>query len=242
MKRILLLGFCFIAHVISAQISLDELKTAANKAQNVIHSTTLSKDDMIKGLKEALIIGVVNSTENAARKGGFNKNPLIKISFPKDAEKMRTILIKVGMKSQVEEFEHALNEAAEDASGVAKEIFINAVKNMTITDAISILEGSDSAATNYLKNQTSKELYIRFKPIVKASIDKVHAAKHWDGLVNKYNAIPLTKKVNTDLEDYVTKNAIDGLFILIAKEEKNIRDNPSARVSEILQKVFKQKQ
>ena len=239
MRFILLVAFSFLVNTITAQINLNKLKDAATKAQEVINPTTLSKDEVAKGLKEALIVGATNSAANASKEGGFNKNLLIKIPFPKDAEKMKTTLIKVGMQSQVDKFEYALNEGAEDASNFAKEIFINAVKNMTITDAMAILKGGDNAATTYLKNQTSKELYAKFKPVVKNSIEKVNLTKYWSTLSERYNAIPLTTKVNTDLEDYVTNQAIEGLFILIANEEKNIRNNPKARVSEILKKVFK---
>jgi len=184
-------------------------------------------------------VGATNSSSDASQKGGFNTNSLIRIPFPKDAEKMKTTLVKVGMQSQVTQFEKTLNAAAEDASQFAKEIFIDAVKKMTIKDAMSILKGKDNAATNYLKEQTSKELYLKFKPAVKQSIAKVNLTKHWNMLVNRYNALPLSQKVNPDLEDYITNQAINGLFVLIANEEKEIRNNPKARVSEILQKVFK---
>ena len=121
----------------------------------------------------------------------------------------------------------------------AKEIFIEAVKNMSIKDAMSILKGNDKAATFYLKEKTSKDLYVKFKPVVKKSIEKVKLTKHWNTLSGRYNALPMTTNVNPDLEDYITTKAINGLFLLIAKEEKSIRNNPKARVSEILQKVFK---
>ena len=152
---------------------------------------------------------------------------------------MKNTLIKVGLQSQVNKFEYLLNEAAEDASNFAKDIFLNAVKRMTINDAMTILKGNENAATVYLEVQTSKLLFAKFKPVVKKSIDSVNLTKYWRILIERYNAIPLTKKINTDLEDYVTNEAISGLFILIAKEENKIRNNPQARVSEILQKVFK---
>ena len=239
MRVILLILFGFLVNTMNAQINLNKLKRAATKAQEAITPTSLSKDEVTKGLKEALIVGATNSAVNASEEGGFNNNLLIKIRFPKDAEKMKTTLVKVGMKSQVDKFEHVLNEAAEDASNFAKDIFINAVKNMSINDAISILKGDDNAATTYLKNQTSEKLYSKFKPVVRSSIEKVNLTKYWSTLAARYNSMPLTKAVNTDLEDYVTQQTISGLFILIGEEEKNIRNNPKARVSEILKKVFK---
>jgi len=239
MRFILLIAFGCLANTISAQISLNKLKNAAIKAQEAVSPTVLSQDEVTKGLKEALIVGAKNSAENASKGGGFNNNPAIKIPFPTKSEKMKKTLVKAGFRSQVSKFEHVLNEAAEDASSFAKEIFINAVKKMTIQDAMSILKGGDSAATMYLKTQTSKELYIKFKPVVKSSIEKVKLTKYWSSLAATYNTILLTKEINTDLQDYVTNQAIDGLFFLIGQEEKNIRNNPKARVSEILQKVFK---
>lgn len=239
MRIILLVAFFFLAHTMSAQISLNRLKNAAVTAQEVVNPKKLSTDEVVKGLKEALIIGAKKSTVNASDKGGFNNNILIKIPFPEEAKKMKETLIKFGMESQVAKFEYTLNEAAEDASGFAKDIFVSAVRNMTINDAISILKGDDNAATTYLKDQTSQELYIKFKPIVNNSIKQVSLTKYWGILSSRYNAIPLTEEVNTDLADYVTNQAIKALFILIEKEEKNIRENPQARVSEILKKVFK---
>ena len=239
MRFIFLSAFVFFTNTITGQISLNKLKNAATKAQSVINSKDLSQDEVVKGLKEALIVSITNSVANASGEGGFNNNLLIKIPFPEEAEKMKIALQKVGMQSQLNKFEYTLNEAAEDAANFAKEIFIHEVKNMPINEAMSILKESDNAATTYLRNKTSKELYIKFKPVVKNSIEKVNLQRYWSILAERYNAIILTEKVNTDLEDYVTNQAIDGLFFLIAEEEKNIRNNPKARVSKILQKVFK---
>ena len=236
--RFILLVFAFFGYTMNAQINLNNLKNVANKAKEVINPG-LSTEEVAEGLKEALIVGTVNSTKEASREGGFNSNLAIKIPFPEDAKEMKKTLVKFGMSTQVNKFEHALNEAAEDASVFAKDIFIEVVRGMTINDAKSILAGNDNAATHYLKKQTSAALYSKFKPIVNKSINKVNLTKYWGVLSARYNSIPSTKKVNTDLEDYVTNKAISGLFILIAAEEHNIRNNPKARVSEILQKVFK---
>ena len=238
MKIILSLVFTVTFSSISAQ-SWKELKSAATKAQTVISGDKLSKDEVAKGLKEALVVGATNSTKNASAVGGFSNNNLIRIPFPSEAEKIKETLINIGMQGQINQFEQTLNAAAEDASKFAKEIFIEAVKNMSIKDAMSILKGNDKAATIYLKEQTSKDLYVKFKPVVKKSIEKVNLTKYWNTLSGRYNALPMTTNVNPDLEDYITTKAINGLFLLIAKEEKSIRNNPKARVSEILQKVFK---
>lgn len=237
MKFLLLGLFIFFTNILSAQINFEKLKQVANTAEEVINPTT--KDEVVKGIKEALIVGAKNSVLNASEKGGFNNNSLIKISFPKSTGKMKDILIKVGMRSQVDNLEFVLNEAAEEASFFAKEILVNAVKKMTVNNAIAILNGSDHDATLYLKKQTSREIYVKFHPIVKESIEKVKLGKYWNILIERYNQVPLTKKVNTDLAEYVTIETIEGLFLLISQEEKNIRNNPHARVSDILQKVFK---
>ena len=239
MRFILLIAFGVMSNTIMAQISLNKLKSAANKAQEVISAKSLSNDEIVSGLKEALVVGASSAILIASDDGGFNNNTLIKIPFPQDAEKMKETLVRIGMQSQVNRFEYVLNEAAEDASIFAKEIFMDAIKNMSIKDAKSILTGDDSAATIYLKSQTLKVLYAKFKPVVKNSIEKVSLTKYWSSLSEIYNEFPLTKPVNTDLEDYITNQTIDGLFVLISKEEKNIRNNPKYRVSEILQKVFK---
>ncbi len=240
MKFILLLAFSVSAHGISAQIGLKDLKNVTkDRAQKLVSSKALSADEVSRGLKEALIVGVSNSVITASEKGGFNKNFLIKIPFPPQAEKMKKTLSKLGKESEIKNFEYAINEAAEHASKSAKVIFLNAIKDMTINDAIDLLNGSNHAATDYLKNQTSKPLYLNFKPIVKESIKKVRLAVYWRTLTSTYNSIPLTKDINPDIEGYVTNKTIDGLFVLIAQEEEKIRNNPQARVSEILQKVFR---
>ena len=238
MKIILSVVLSVLVSSVSAQ-SWKELKSVATKAKEVITTKELSKSEAASGLKEALKVGASNSTELASEKGGFNNNNLIRIPFPAETGKMKSTLINVGLKLQVTQFEESLNSAAEEASKFAKEIFITAVKNMTITDAFKILKGEDNAATIYLKKQTSNELYKKFQPVVKKAIQKVHVTKYWDQLTGRYNALPMTNKVNPDIEDYVTNKTIDGLFVLIAKEEKNIRNNPDARVSELLQKVFR---
>lgn len=239
MRITFLLVFVFLANMLSAQINLNKLRNAANKAQEVINPTTLSKHEVVKGIKEALIIGATNAVLIASDRGGFNNNSLIKIPFPSNANKIKKTLAKIGMQSQIDKFEYSLNETAEDASIFAKEILINAVNKMTINNAIAILSGDNDDATLYLKKQTSNEIYAKFSPIVKESIERVNLTKYWSLLSVRYNQIPLTKKVDTDLVEYVTTQTIEGLFFLISKEERNIRNNPKARVSDILKKVFK---
>ena len=229
------LGFSFFSN---AQIDL--LKKASEKAIKLINTENpLSSEEISDGLIEALIRGSEYSVNSTSAEGGFNNNSLIRIPFPEEAKKMKIALIKIGFKDKVESFEKSINSAAELAAKKALLVLMDAIKQMSIKDALSILNGEENAATIYLQNHTSKFLYSEFKPIVVFSMKEVQIAKQWNQIITKYNSIPLTKKINPDLEDYITNKTIEGLFILIAIEEKNIRENPKARISELLKKVFK---
>tara|TARA_Y100000589_G_scaffold60572_2_gene51425 strand:- start:1283 stop:1999 length:717 start_codon:yes stop_codon:yes gene_type:complete len=238
MYKIILI-FCLISsHQLFAQINL--LKEVSEKANALVKGENpLSEDQVKKGLVEALIKGSEKSVQSASKKDGFNLNKSIKIPFPEDAKKMKSTLVKMGFSDQVIKFEKSINNAAELASKEALPIFVNAVKSMTINDAFSILNGDDNSATVYLKDQTSSSLYTKFKPIISNAISKVDVTKYWSDLTLAYNKVPFVKPINTDLDDYITKGAMYGLFFLIEQEEKNIRNNPRARTTEILKKVFK---
>ena len=238
MYKIILI-FCLISsHQLFAQINL--LKEVSEKANALVKGENpLSEDQVKKGLVEALIKGSEKSVQYASKKDGFNLNKSIKIPFPEDAKKMKSTLVKMGFSDQVIKFEKSINNAAELASKEALPIFVNAVKSMTINDAFSILNGNDNSATVYLKDQTSSSLYTKFKPIISNAISKVDVTKYWSDLTSAYNKVPFVKPINTDLDDYITKGAMYGLFFLIEQEEKNIRNNPTARTTEILKKVFK---
>ena len=237
MKYILL--FLLSATISSTSAQINFLKKATEKANKLLKTEQpLTASEVSKGLVEALIQGSKKSVQLASVNEGFNNNILIRIPFPEDAEKMKTTLIKVGMTNQIKQFEKSINNAAEVASKKALDILISAIKSMSLNDAFAILNGNDNAATQYLKKQTSSDLHSEFKPIIITAIAKVEVTKYWNPLVKRYNSLPLTKKVNPDLEEYITAKTIEGLFVLIAQEEKNIRKNPKARVSELLQKVF----
>ena len=169
---------------------------------------------------------------------GYFKNPEIKIPFPPEVKQVEARLRQMGLGGEVDRFVLTLNRGAEDAAKEAKPIFIEAVKQMTIQDAWAILRGEKDAATQYLKKTTSVQLKAKFKPVIQQSLNKVNATKYYGDLVNTYNKIPLVQKVNPDLDEYATDKAIEGLFVMIAKEEKNIRENPVARTTELLKKVF----
>ncbi|MFM9008069.1 MAG: DUF4197 domain-containing protein [Bacteroidota bacterium] len=207
--------------------------------QSTLNGTTnLSDADITKGLKEALKVGSENASSRASKTDGFNKNPKIRIPFPQDARDMRKSLIDLGMKKQVNEFELQLNRAAEDAATKAAPIFLDAILKMSISDGVGILKGKDDAATDYLKKSTSSQLKAVFLPIVKSSLEKVEITRYWMPLFKRYNKIPMVKKVNPDLNDFVTQRAVEGLFMLVAEEEVKIRKDPAARINGILQQVF----
>jgi hypothetical protein len=198
----------------------------------------LTEKDAADGIREALINGTGNSVKLVSDLNGYWGNPEIKIPFPPEAKEMESKLRAIGMGKKVDEFNESMNRAAEKAANEAKPIFIAAIKGMTVKDAINIVRGSDNAATMYLKNTTSPELKNKFQPPIKASLDNVNATRYWSDLITAYNKIPLVKKMNPNLTEYVTGKAIDGLFIMIAKEELKIRKDPMARTSELLKKVF----
>lgn len=194
--------------------------------------------DIAGGLKEALNNGISKQVTKLTATDGFYKNDAVKILLPEELRKVDTGLRKVGLGSLADEGLKVLNRAAEDAVKEATPIFVDAIKNMSFMDAKSILFGNESAATTYLKSSSSNSLYAKFHPVIKNSFTKVGADKVWTNIITKYNSIPLVNKVNPDLTDYVTNKALDGVFKMVAVEEKNIRTNLSSRTSVLLQKVF----
>lgn len=190
------------------------------------------------GLKEALNNGISKQVTKLTTTDGFYNNNLVKILLPEELKKVDAGLRKIGLSNLADEGLKAINRAAEDAVKEATPIFVNAVTNMSFTDAKTILLGNENAATNYLQNSTATALYTKFNPVIKNSFSKVGADKIWTNIINKYNTIPLVKKVNPDLTDYVTNQALIGVFTMIAIEEKNIRTNLNARTSFLLQQVF----
>ncbi|MAT38784.1 MAG: hypothetical protein CL946_04190 [Ectothiorhodospiraceae bacterium] len=228
----LIIALLGITSVTEAQI-IDKLKKALGKDKD------LTEADASAGLKEALIQGVTKGTDIVSQVDGYYGNPAIKIPMPDDARQVESTLRKLGMGKQVDEAIESMNRAAEDAASAATPIFIHAIEKMTITDAVGIVQGGDTSGTHYLRGRTTGQLHEAFKPSIKSSLDKVDATKHWKDVMSAYNKVPFVKKVNTDLADYVTGEAINGLFHMIAQEEQNIRTNPAARTTDLLEKVFK---
>lgn len=194
--------------------------------------------DISAGLKEALNNGISKQVTKLTAVDGFYRNEAVKILLPEELRKVDSSLRKIGLSSLADEGLKVLNRAAEDAVKEATPIFVDAVRNMSFTDAKTILMGNESSATSYLQNSTSTALYGKFNPVIKNSFTKVGADKVWANIINKYNLIPFVQKVNPDLTDYVTNQAMTGVFKMISVEEKNIRTNLNARTSVLLQRVF----
>lgn len=215
---------------------------SCNELQQVVNQlpsgTALGNDEIASGLREALDKGVDKQVSKLTQADGFYKNELVKILLPEELQKVDRTLRDIGLDNLADEGLKVLNRAAEDAVAQATPIFVNAIKGISFTDAKSILLGNDRAATTYLMNGTESELYNKFNPVIKASFEKVGADKIWASLINRYNAIPLTADVNPDLTDYVTQEALDGVFTMIAVEEKEIRTKVSSRTTDLLRKVF----
>ncbi len=199
---------------------------------------TPSENEMINGLKEALQVGSNNAANTLHAPGGYLNNPILKIPFPPEVQNVADKVRQLGFGSTVDKFIETMNRGAEDAAIKAAPIFVDAIRTMTLTDAKNILLGADNSATMYFKGKTSSALFNAFSPIIKTSLDKVEATKYWTQFTTTYNKIPFVKPVQTDLVKYTTGKAMDGLFIKVAEEEKNIRNNASARISDQLRKVF----
>jgi hypothetical protein len=236
-----LLASLFIISLFSCSIIEDVSTTILNPTNNSPSKIDLTNEEVISGLKEALNVGIKNAVNLSSVTDGFLKNDTIRLPFPPDAIKVREKAINFGISKQVTTFEETLNRAAEEATKKALPIFIDAIKNMSVSDGFSILKGGDGAATKFLKSQTSNQLVIAFAPVVKEATTKVQLTAYWNPIITRYNsAMTLSggQKLDPDLDAYITQKAIDGLFYLVETEENKIRKDPLARVSDILVKVF----
>ena len=199
----------------------------------------LTEQEVSSGLREALIQGISIGADNAAQTDGYFRNELIRILLPEDARRVENTLRQIGLGAEVDRALLSINRGAERAAAQAKPIFISAIRQLTIQDAFNILRGEENAATNFLRRTTEAQLLAAFRPEIQKALQEVGATRHYSDLANAYNAIPLTnRKIDPDLDAYVTAKAIDGLFVLVAQEEKNIRENPGARTTALLRRVF----
>ncbi len=227
MKKVLSLCIIFLL------TSCAELQQIAEQTGYGVTDTEISS-----GLKEALQFGIDKEVTKLADENGFFKNELVRIGLPPELQKVDKTLRDVGLDALADEGLKVLNRAAEDAVSEAIPVFANAVTSITFADARNILMGSENAATMYLENKTTTELYSKFNPIISNSLDKVGATQVWKNIIDKYNTLPLTSKVNPDLPDYVTNEALNGVFNMIAQEEKDIRNSVAARTTSLLKRVF----
>ncbi|HQX73120.1 MAG TPA: DUF4197 domain-containing protein [Chitinophagaceae bacterium] len=214
-----------------------KLKDVLNKKS----SSGITENEAGQGIKEALTNGVTTAVLNLNKTDGFFGSEFYKMLLPPDAKKVESTLRNIGMGGQVDKAILAINRGAEDAVGFAKPIFVDAIKEMTLKDALNIIKGPKDGATNYFKDRTKEKLITAFTPSVKSSLDKTDATKYYSDIITSYNNLPTTfKKINPDLTSYVVGRAVDALFDQVAKEEANIRANPLARTSDMLKKVFGQ--
>jgi Protein of unknown function (DUF4197) len=219
--------------------SSSSIKNSFNKLLRKSKSTSLTNDEVVAGLKEALTVGAEKGSAQLSAVNGFFENAAIKILMPEEAKKAEQKLRSIGFGKQVDQAILSMNRGAEDAAKSAAPIFVNAIKQMSIQDAMGILRGGNNAATNYLKSKTTPQLTEAFRPVIEASLKKVDATKYWNTVFTTYNQFT-KEKVNPDLPAYVTEKALQGIFVQLASEEEKIRKDPLARTTDILKKVFAQ--
>lgn len=235
MTYLRILGILFL----SLQLKAQNLNGILKKAQEITSKPQINPADISAGLKEALTLGAEKGCADLAKHDGFFKNAARKIAMPPEAQKIEGTLRSMGLNQLADAFILSLNRAAEDACKTAAPILLQAIKEMTVTDGLSILRGNERAATDYLRSKTQEQLTEQFKPTIQASLATVQATKYWDQLNKAYQAIPFSnKRMNPNLADYVTEKALQGIFDEIALQEKEIRTNPGARTSALLKRLF----
>jgi hypothetical protein len=216
---------------------MDKVREYREKKQGA--SGEPDSNTIIAGLKEALSVGAKNGVTTVSKVDGYFGNQLIKIPIPENIQKTEKMLRKVGLNKEVDAFILSMNRAAEKAAPKALSFFTDAVKEMTIPDAVGILRGSDTAATDFLRSKTYDRVYGAFKPVVSSAMNDVGVTHAFKEMMDKARTIPLLKREAVDLDHYVTSKALDGLFVVVGQEEKKIRKDPAARVTELLRTVFK---
>ena len=245
MYRKILIGHCAaglsliaLAWLVAGCGSIDG--ASLSRAWNTLNNRdgAMNTETIVAGLKEALRVGTQNTVKQTSREGGYSDDPEIRITVPDKLQAMADALRKIGLGGQVDKFEARMNRAAETAAAEATPVFIDAVKSMSFADAKDILKGNDTAATDYFRDATRKELTGRYQPIVRKAMDSVGAVQAFEDLKSRYNDLPFTPDLNYQIEDYVVEQALDGLFNVLASEEKKIRENPAARTTELLRRVF----
>lgn len=233
MRKILLFGM-----IVIFGFSCISVKDLNPYIKNISGTEELDEETIIKGLKEALKIGTQKAVDLLSKNNGYLKNPAVFIPLPEELKDIDKTLRKIGLGNEMDNFVEDMNHAAEEASKKAIDIFVNAITDMSLADARKILQGHERAATDYFEGKTRNNLYSLFFPVIKNTLDKLGVTKLYKFLLDSYNAIPLVKKKNYDIDKYATNLALDGLFYMLGEEEKKIRLDPAARVTDLLRKVF----
>lgn len=233
-----LLLFTIPAQADWKQFLQDFSQSTQNRSDNQ-QASDLSSDTIAKGLKEALETGTRKAIDTVSQNGGYLNNPQIRIPLPPRVQQAAGLMRQMGLNKMADDFEQSINRAAEKAAPQATSIMIDAIKSMTIDDAKTILNGGNDAATRFFEDRTRSRLAGLFKPVIDTSLNEVGATRYYNQLDEQVSALPVIgQDLNMDLPEYVTDQALDGLFVMLAQEEQKIRTNPAARTSEILQQVF----
>ena len=227
-----------VVWMFSQSVAFGQLGNFFKGAKKVLTGGKLSEDEIAKGLKEALRIGTEKAVVSGSQTDGYYKNPAIKIPLPSEVQKVEKILETAGMGQQIDDFELSMNRAAERAAPEAKDLFWEAIAQMSFSDAKAILTGENNAATLYFKDKTHSRLQEIFKPIVHGTMAETGVTRSYQEIDDKIESIPFTSSLRFDLDQYVTDQALNGLFFLLSEEEKKIREDPSAQVTDLLKKVF----
>lgn len=218
---------------------LEDFSKSGTTALSTSEGSDLSSDTIANGLKEALEVGTRKAVENVSKEGGYLNNPEIRIPLPPRVQQAAGLMRQLGLNKMADDFEQSINRAAEKAAPQATSIMIDAIRSMSIDDARNILNGESDAATRFFEDRTRGKLAGLFKPIIDTSLNEVGATRYYNQLDDKLSSVPVVgQELDMDLQDYVTDQALNGLFVMLAQEEQKIRDNPAARTSEILQQVF----
>jgi hypothetical protein len=231
--------FCAMGFTCLAEAGIfDDIMKELPGANSGVSRSDPDQNTTVSGLKEALAIGTENAVKAVSKPDGYFDNQMVKILLPDKIQKVADVVAKLGFQEQVDNFILSMNRAAEAAAPKANALFVDAIKTMSFGDARKILQGEDTAATQYFKEKTSKQLYDQFKPVVISNMNKVGVTKAYKDMLAPYESLPLVPKESIDLDHYVTNKALDGLFLMVGQEEKKIRTNPAARVTDLLKTVF----
>ena len=239
MKRVLAVAAAWLTALgVSAQLpKLDDLLKGAGIAPG---GSVGAADDKTNaaGIKEALAVGTERAVKNLAQVDGYFGNEAVKILMPQNIRRVADVARMAGFQKQVDEFTLSMNRAAESAAPIAARYFADAIRAMTLEDVRAILTGGDTAATEFFRRKTQDTLYAAFKPVVSRKVDEAGATRAYKDMMGRYESMPMVSKQSLDLDDFVTRKALDGLFVMIGEEERKIRSNPAARTTELLKAVF----